>query len=45
MSVNNYILDLLNIKDTNIYIKQKIQNKIIKNKKEIRTKTADTVIG
>ena len=30
MSTNNYILNLLNIKDENIFIKQEIQNKIIK---------------
>lgn len=30
MSVNNYILDLLNIKDENIFIKQEIKNKVIK---------------
>ena len=32
MSTNNYILNLLNIKDENIYIKQEIQNKVIKGK-------------
>ena len=30
MSTNNYILNLLNIKDENIFIKQEIQNKVIK---------------
>lgn len=32
MSTNNYILDLLNIKDRNIFIKQEIRNKTIKGK-------------
>ena len=32
MSTNNYILNLLNIKDENIFIKQEIQNKVIKGK-------------
>lgn len=32
MSTNNYILNLLNIKDENIFIKQEIKNKIIKGK-------------
>ena len=32
MSTNNYILNLLNIKDENIFIKQEIQSKIIKGK-------------
>ena len=32
MSTNNYILNLLNIKDENIYIKQELQNKVIKGK-------------
>lgn len=32
MSNNNYILNLLNIKDENIFIKQEIQNKVIKGK-------------
>ena len=30
MSTNNYILNLLNIKDENIFIKREIQNKVIK---------------
>ena len=30
MSTNNYILNLLNIKDENIFIKQKIENKTLK---------------
>ena len=30
MSTNNYILNLLNIKDNNIYISQKIEEKVIK---------------
>ena len=33
MSMNNYILNLLNIKDKNIFISQKIDEKLIKNKK------------
>ena len=33
MSINNYILNLLNIKDKNIYIlHDKLENKIIKGK-------------
>lgn len=32
MSTNNYILNLLNIKDKNIYIKENIENKMIKGK-------------
>ena len=35
MSTNNYILNLLNIKDENIFIKQEIQNKVIKGKNYI----------
>jgi hypothetical protein len=30
MSTNNYILDLLNIKDNNIFISEKIEEKVIK---------------
>lgn len=33
MSMNNYILNLLNIKDKNIFISPKIEEKLIKNKK------------
>lgn len=33
MSMNNYILNLLNIKDKNIFISQKIDERLIKNKK------------
>ena len=32
MSTNNYMLNLLNIKDKNIYIKENIENKMIKGK-------------
>lgn len=32
MSINNYILNLLNIEDKNIFILPNIQEKIIKNK-------------
>lgn len=33
MSINNYILNLLNIKDKNIYIVKEIKEEMIKNKK------------
>ena len=33
MSINNYILNLLNIKDENIYIVKEIKEEMIKNKK------------
>lgn len=35
MSINNYILNLLNIKDENIYIITKVKDKMIENKKYI----------
>ena len=35
MSNNDYILNLLNIKDSNIFILDKIENKIIKGKKHL----------
>ena len=33
MSINNYILNILNIKDENIYIVKEIKEEMIKNKK------------
>lgn len=35
MSINNYILNLLNIKDENIYIITEVKDKMIENKKYI----------